>query len=58
MDNHDIKGVLWKLYQDHYTHLRHYETQRSTVTNLPLTIAAALLAFVTYDKGLTRSAVP
>jgi hypothetical protein len=55
MDNQDTKDALWKLYQDHYTHVRHYETQRSTVTNLLLTIAAALLAFVTYDKELTRS---
>ena len=58
MDNQDVKDVLWKLYGDHYTQVRHYETQRSTVTNLLLTIAAALLAFVTYDKGLTRSDIP
>jgi len=58
MENQDTKDTLWKLYQDHYTQVRHYETQRSTVTNLLLTIAAALLAFVTYDKALTRSDIP
>lgn len=58
MDNQDLREVLWKIYQDHYTHVRHYETQRSTVTSLLLTIAAALLAFVTYDKALSKSDVP
>jgi drug/metabolite transporter (DMT)-like permease len=58
MDGQDVKDVLWKLCQDHYTHVRHYETQRSTVTNLLLTIAAALLAFITYDKVLSRSDIP
>jgi hypothetical protein len=58
VDNQDLRDVLWKLYQDHYTHVRHYETQRSTVTSLLLTIAAALLAFVTYDRALSRSDVP
>jgi uncharacterized membrane protein YbhN (UPF0104 family) len=58
MDNQDLKDVLWKLYQDHYTQVRHYETQRSTVTNLLFTIASVLLAFVTYDKALTRSDIP
>lgn len=51
MDNQDLKDTLWRLYEDHYTQVRHYETQRSTVTNLLLTIAAALLAFITYDKA-------
>ena len=58
MDNQDLKETLWRLYEDHYTQVRHYETQRSTVTNLLLTIAAALLAFITYDKALTRSDIP
>jgi len=58
MNNQDLKDTLWRLYEDHYTQVRHYETQRSTVTNLLLTIGAALLAFITYDKALTRSDVP
>jgi hypothetical protein len=58
MDKKDIKDMLWGLYQEHYTHIRHYESQRSTVTNLLIIIAAALLAFITYDKAITRADIP
>jgi hypothetical protein len=58
MDEKDIRDMLWRLYQEHYTHIRHYESQRSTVTNLLIIIAAALLAFTTYDKAITRADTP
>src|SRR3712207_1575685 len=56
--NDDAKDVLWKFYQDYLTQMRHYEMQRSTVTNLLLLVAAAVLAFITYDKVLSRSDLP
>jgi hypothetical protein len=34
MDEKDVRDMLWKLYQEHYAHIRHYESQRSAVTNL------------------------
>lgn len=58
VDTKDIKDMLWGLYQEHYAHIRHYESQRSTVTNLLIIIAAALLAFITYDKAITRADIP
>jgi hypothetical protein len=58
MDKKDAKEILWGLYQDQYTHIRHYDSQRSTVTNLLIVIAAALLTFVTYDKTINRADIP
>lgn len=48
------RDVLWKLYVEHFTQIRHYDTQRSAVTNLLAVVAAALLTFVTYDKSINR----
>lgn len=58
MNNEDVKDVLGRFLQEHYSQLRHYETQRSTVSNLLVIIAAAILAFVTYDKALTWADLP
>lgn len=46
------------LLKEHYNHVRHYETQRSTVSNLIVIVAAAILAFVTHDNELTRADLP
>lgn len=58
MDKADVKDVLGKFIQEHYSQLRHYETQRSTVSNLLVIVAATILAFITYNKALTRSDLP
>lgn len=52
------KDVLLELHKEHYLQIRHYETQRSTVSNLLVIISAAILAFVTYDKALTFADFP
>jgi hypothetical protein len=54
----DVKDVLLELHKEHYAQIRHYETQRSTVSNLLVIIAAALLAFITFDKSLAWSDLP
>jgi hypothetical protein len=46
------------LLKEHYNHVRHYETQRSAVSNLIVIIAAAILAFVTRDNVLTTGDLP
>jgi TctA family transporter len=53
MNNEDAKNVLLAFLKEYYARLQHYETQRSAVSNLLVIIAAAILAFVTYDKALT-----
>ena len=58
MEKENVKDVLLSLMEEHYRQIRHYDTQRSTVSNLLVIIAAAVLAFVTYDKALTHSDLP
>jgi hypothetical protein len=58
MEKDDVKEVLLKLMQEYFNQIRHYDTQRSTVSNLLVVVSAAILAFVTYDKALTRSDLP
>ena len=58
MDKNDVKDALLTYLQEQYSQLRHYETQRSTVSNLLVIIAAAILAFVTFDKALTHADLP
>jgi len=49
--------VLLQFCEDHYTWCRHSENQRSTMTNLVITIAAALLAVIGY-LGFVVSTLP
>src|SRR5438128_7077133 len=58
MDTKDQREVLVGLLKEHYNHVSHYETQRSTVSNLIVIVAAAILAFVTHDNALTGSDLP
>lgn len=50
-----LRDGLWKMYLEHSTHLRHHESQRSTVAGAFVAIAAALLGLVTFDKAISRS---
>jgi hypothetical protein len=52
------KDVLLSLLQNYYSRLEHYETQWSTVSNLLVIVAAAILAFVTFDQKLTVADLP
>jgi hypothetical protein len=57
----DINGhrdAFWKLYAEHCTHVRHHESQRSTVATIILAIASALIGIVTYDKSIVGSDLP
>jgi hypothetical protein len=58
MNEEHAKDVLLEFLHEHYSQLRHYELQRSTVSNLLVIIAAAILAFVTFDKALTIADLP
>ena len=58
MDNEDLKDVLLAFMHEYYSRLQQYEKQRSTVSNLLVIIAAAILAFVTFDKALTIADLP
>jgi hypothetical protein len=49
----DLPDVLWKMYDNHITHGRHHETQRSTIAGLILAVATALLGVASIDKELT-----
>jgi hypothetical protein len=44
--------VLFKMYQEHCTHGRHHETQRSTVSTIIIAIAAGVTGLVKYDKAI------
>lgn len=59
VDNKDaLIDILWKMYEEHVTEGRHHETQRATVTNLVIAIAAGVLALVTFDKAITLIDLP
>jgi hypothetical protein len=49
---------LWTMFLENRNHIRHYESQRSTVAGALIAIAAALIGLVTFDKGITLSDVP
>ena len=58
IEKNDVKEVLLRLIQEYFSQIRHYDTQRSTISNLLVIVSAAILAFVTYDKAFTKSDLP
>lgn len=50
--------AYWKLYADNYLHVRHHETQRSTVATAIVAIAGALIAVISYGGQFTWSDIP
>jgi hypothetical protein len=58
MNEEYIKDVLLAFLHDHGARVIHLETQRSTVSNLLVITAAAILAFVTFDRALTIADLP
>lgn len=59
MDKEEIfRDACWKLYQEHCTHMRHHETQRSTVASSILVIATAILGVITFDKIIGPTDLP
>src|SRR5687767_2481496 len=53
MDKNHAKDVLLAFNREYYGRIQHYETQRSAVSNSLVIVAAAILAFVTFDRALT-----
>ena len=49
---------LWKMYQEQRTHIRHHESQRSSVAAALIAIAGALLGLITFDKAINLSDLP
>lgn len=58
IDEAALRDGCWRLYAEHCTHVRHHETQRSTVAASILAIAAALLGLITYDRAITMTDLP
>ena len=52
------KDILWGLYQEYRTHARHNETLRSTVNNMLVVAAVAIISFATYDKSINEKDLP
>jgi hypothetical protein len=52
------RDAMWRMYNEHCTHMRHHEVQRSTVATSMIGIAGALLGIVTYDRAIMLSDVP
>ena len=49
--------VLWGMYQEHCVHGRHHEEQRSTVTNIIISVAAAVVTLLSI-AGLVAATWP
>jgi len=49
--------ILFKLYEEQWTQVRHLEDQRATVTNLIVVIASAILGFIV-QQGLSIEILP
>jgi hypothetical protein len=59
MDKAEIfRDACWKLYQEHCTHTRHHETQRSTVAASILAITTVLVGVITFDKEIGTVDLP
>ena len=57
-DVNALRDACWKLYAEHCTHVRHHESQRSTVAASILAIASAIIGLVTFDKKIEASDLP
>jgi hypothetical protein len=57
-DESSVVDALWRMYGEHCTHVRHHETQRSSVAAAFIAIAGALVGLITYDKELTVGDLP
>ena len=57
-DVNGLRDACWKLYVEHCTHVRHHESQRSTVAASILAIASAIIGLVTFDKKIESSDLP
>lgn len=47
----DACEYLWRLHSENMTHVRHVETQRSTIASVLIPVASALLAAIAFQWG-------
>ncbi len=52
------KDIIIEFYREHGLWSRHQESQRAVVSNFMITISAALIGFVLFDKEVNRIDVP
>ncbi len=59
MDNKEIvKDIFIELYREHGLWSRHQESQRAFVSNLIITISAALIGLVVFDNQINKADTP
>ena len=54
----DKNDIILAMFQEHCSHGRQHESQRSTVTSIILSISAALVALVSLDKAINKADIP
>lgn len=54
----DACEYLWRLHSEGMTHVRHVETQRSTIASVLIPISSAILAVIAFQWKETASIVP
>lgn len=57
-DSSALRDALWKLYQEHCTHVRHHESQRATTASSFLAVAGAIVGLVTFDRAIGIADLP
>jgi hypothetical protein len=57
-DRAALRTALWHMYQENCAHVRHHESQRSSVTTAIIAIEAALIGVATFDRAIGPSDIP
>lgn len=57
-DEKGIKDTIMCMFNEHTTHGRHHESQRSIVSSLIITLASALIALIGFDRNITADDLP
>jgi hypothetical protein len=52
------RDALWRIFHEHLTQFRHYESQRSTIASVLVSLEAVLLSVITFDKSIEASDLP
>lgn len=57
-DESAVRDVLWKMYQENCTQARQHETQRSNLASPLISISAAIIGIITFDKSIATWDMP